>query len=221
MGLTARKPEGSDFELIPAETYQGICYLVVDLGTQHITYGDIETDKPRVIFGWEIPELRIEIERDGKKVDMPRVVSKEYTISLHKKSNLRPMLEKWRGKAFTPDEEKGFHLKNVLGANCMIQILHDTSKKTGEPYHYVADITKLYRDIKPKKAENEYVYFNFDEHDEIPDNVYEWLVKKIMNSYEYQELLNGKPEMPPEEDMPDVSTSGSSWMSELGDDIPF
>lgn len=212
MGLTARKPEGSDLELIPEETYQAICYAVVDLGTQHNEMYNV--DKPRVIIAWEIPSLRIEIEKDGKKLDLPRATSKEYTLSLHKKSNMRPMLESWRGKAFTSKEEEGFELKNLLGANCMLQILHDNSKRTGDPYAYVANVSKLYQGLEKKKPENKFQYFDFDQHTEIPDNVPEWMVKKIQDSYEYRVMVGDiEPELPP------VDTDID--MPESGDDIPF
>ena len=114
MGLLAKRPEGSDIELIPEDTYQAVCYAVVDFGTQHLTFGDVSVDKERILIGWEIPTLRIEIERDGKKLDLPRATSKQFTLSLHPKSLLRPLLEQWRGKAFTKNEEQGFHLSNLL-----------------------------------------------------------------------------------------------------------
>jgi len=193
MGLLAKKPEGKDLELIPEETYQAICYAVVDFGTQHIKEFDV--DKEQVLIGWEIPALRIEVERDGKKLDLPRAISKQYTLSLHKKSNLRPMLESWRGKSFTKDEEEGFHLKNLLGANCMLQVLHGVSKRTGDTYAYVANVSKLYVGLEKKQAENKYQYFNFDEHKEIPDNIPEWMVNRIKDSYEYHERFGQ--ELPP------------------------
>jgi hypothetical protein len=210
MGVTARVPEGRDIELIPQETYQGVCYAVVDFGTQHIK--EFNVDKERVLIGWEIPAVRIEIERDGKKLDLPRAISKEFTLSLHKKSNLRPLLESWRGKAFTKEEEAGFHLKNLLGANCMIQILHDTSKRTGEPYAYVANVSKLYAGLEKREPENKLQYFNFEEHNEIPDNIPEWMVNKIKDSYEYHEKF-GEPL--PSVDAPFLSEEDSE------EEIPF
>jgi hypothetical protein len=215
MGLTARKPEGSDLELIPEDTYQATCYAVVDLGTQNIAFAEYDAKElERVIIAWEIPAVRIEIEKDGKKLDLPRAISKEYTISLHKKSNLRPMLESWRGKAFTKEEEEGFHLKALLGVNCMLQILHGTSKRTGEPYHYVANVSKLYHGLTKNKPENKYQYFNFDEHTEIPGNIPEWMEKKIQDSYEYRVMVGDI-----EAELAPVDTNID--MPEPDDDIPF
>ena len=214
MGVTARVPEGQAIELIPQETYQGVCYAVVDFGTQHITFGDISTDKERVLLGWEIPAVRIEITKDGKVLDLPRAISKEFTLSLHKKSNLRPLLESWRGKAFTKEEEEGFHLKNVLGVNCMIQVLHGISKRSGDPYAYVANVSKLYAGLEKVEPENKLQYFNFEEHDEIPDNIPDWMVKKIKDSYEYHEKFG------------EVGTDSELYPSQIeppdhDEDIPF
>ena len=63
MPITATK-KGKEYPLIPEDTYHGVCYCVIDLGTQPNpvpTYDDMR----KVLIGWEIPSLRIEIEKDG------------------------------------------------------------------------------------------------------------------------------------------------------------
>jgi hypothetical protein len=64
-----------------------------------------------------------------------------YTASLHEKAKLRKDLESWRGRAFTPEELKGFDLEKLIGANCQIQVVH---AKVGEKvYANVAAIVPL------------------------------------------------------------------------------
>ena len=71
--------------------------------------------------------LNLQIEIEGK--DLPRAISREYTLSLHKKANLRADLESWRGKGFTDRELEGFDLENILGKNCMLNIIHKQTEK--------------------------------------------------------------------------------------------
>lgn len=55
------------------------------------------------------------------------MVVQRYTLSLHEKSKLRPMLEAWRGRKFTNEELEGFDLERLLGANCQVQVCHNIS----------------------------------------------------------------------------------------------
>src|SRR5262249_26776088 len=42
---------------------------------------------------------------------------------------LRPFLEQWRGRDFTPEELQGFNLAKLKGANCLLTVQHkDTDK---------------------------------------------------------------------------------------------
>lgn len=80
--------EGGSFELPPQETCLAVCTSVVDLGHQeNETFHNVSR---QVLITWELPEQLMQDER-------PFVVSKFYTVSLHEKSNMRQMLESWRG----------------------------------------------------------------------------------------------------------------------------
>ena len=57
--------------------------------------------------------------------DRPAAISKEFTLSLHERANLRRVLISWRGRQFTAEELGGFELANVLGANAMLNVVHN------------------------------------------------------------------------------------------------
>ena len=123
MSLIAKETgEKKHFDPVSAGVHLGVCSAVIDLGTHHNELFD--KDAHKVLITWEIPSERIEVEKDGKKLDLPRVISKTFTLSLHAKASLRQTLEAWRGRAFTKEELNGFDLKNVLGTSCQIQVLH-------------------------------------------------------------------------------------------------
>ena len=58
------------------------------------------------------------------------MVLRRYRLSLHEKSNLRPMLEAWRGRKFNEEELTGFDLEKLVGVNCQVQVIHGI-KSTG------------------------------------------------------------------------------------------
>lgn len=180
MGLVAKATGGSDYEPIPAGQYQAACLWVVDLGTHYNVAYDKRARK--VLIGWEIPEVRIEIEKDGEKKNLPRMLSKTYTLSLHEKSTLRKELEMWRGKTFTEQELEGFDLSKLIGVNCMLQIIH---KQVGEKtYANIVSITPLYKGLTKIGLEGAGITYSMDDDPEIPAGLPGWVVKKIEESEE-------------------------------------
>jgi len=130
MALTAKDPGGAGYTPPEEGVFQAVCYGLFDLGLQYSEKWDKTAH--RVLLSWELPEQRMEIERDGKTLNLPRAISREYTLSLHKKAQLRKDLEAWRGRIFTAEELAGFDLQKILGSNCMIQVLH--TKKDDKTY---------------------------------------------------------------------------------------
>lgn len=207
MGLTATDKGGVDFDPIPQGTHHAICYSIFDLGTQFNDYYGKRQHK--VLFCWELPEQRIQIEKDGEEKNLPRATSKQYTLSLGEKANLRKDLETWRGRAFTPEELKGFDLRKVLGANCFLQIIHkDKGDKT---YANVTGLMELMPGREKRTPENPLRFFSLEDNDPIPEGTPEWIVKIIGSSEEF--VATNSPEQPdnipewatediPEDDMP-------------------
>lgn len=206
MALVAKKPEGADIEPIEAGPHQAICIRYYDLGTQYMEMFDKSARKVMVM--WEIPDSRIEIE--GK--DLPRAISREYTLSLHKKAALRADLESWRGKTFSEPELEGFNLDKLLGTNCMLNIIHKTNDKG--TFANVAGVMPLMKDMKKRKPENPLVSFSFDDAEiEIPKGTPQWIEDKIKASNEWDALMKGdSPKQEPDFDEPPIQKE---------DTIPF
>jgi len=213
MGLLAKEPEtgGSDFEIIPADTYHAICYAVWDLGTHYSEYYGKSSHK--VLINWELPDLRIDIEKNGETLNLPRAMSKRYTLSLHKNAALRKDLESWRGKKFTSDELQGFDLRNLLGVNCLLQVIHN--KVEDKTYANVNSVSKLLSSIKSKTPENPTGFFSFADGFEIPDNCPKWVCDIIQQSNEWDAEFNPKGKG----DNPDEPIIDTPYPTD--DDIPF
>lgn len=122
MGLTLSDSGGGDFHVVPEGTHIARCVRVIDLGMQP---GSQQYPEPRqkVLLAWEIPDEPVKI--DG--VEQPAIIQARFTASLHKKSQLRSLLESWRGRAFTEDELKGWSLKSILDVPCMLTVVHSTN----------------------------------------------------------------------------------------------
>ena len=179
---------GQDFDPIAAGNHHAICYGLWDLGHQYAEKWDKWTHK--IIIGWEIPGERIELEKDGEMKNLPRVISNSYTLSLHEKAWLRIHLRAWRGREFTLQELDGFQLKNILGVNCLINIIHEPSKDGKKTYANVGSISPLMQGMDKKTPENPIQYFSMEEHgtDAVPEETYPWIKKLIEESREWKEI---------------------------------
>lgn len=209
MAITATNT-GTKRELIPADTYVARCYSMVHIGTNdEVILGETKRMN-KVRLTWELPnELR---EFDG--VEKPLVISKEYTLSMHEKSNLRKDLENWRGKGFTEEEAKAFDITKLLGIPCMLSVVHSVSK-SGDKYNKIGSISKLMKGMECPEQFNPSFEFNFTDKfkDEIVEGFPDFIKDKIKSSEEYRELKAGITDNDTDESQPDNEPES--------DDLPF
>lgn len=157
MGLTASN-SGGNFEMAPQGVHVARCFKMIDLGTQETEFQGQKKSQHKVMLGWELlGEDRME---DGK----PFSVAKRYTVSLHEKAQLRKDLEAWRCKQFTPEEEALFDLTKVIGAYCMLNIVHETGKN-GNEFANIASIMPLPKGMPKPDGINQIVVFDLDSPD--------------------------------------------------------
>jgi hypothetical protein len=134
--------DGQSFQPAPAGVHQAVCVDVVDLGILDVTWQGVTKKQHKVNVAWQINEDR----DDGK----PYLVFKRYTLSLHEKAGLRKDLESWRGKKFTRDEEMGFDVERLIGANCLLNITHN--QVADRTYANVVSIMPLAKGMPPIQA---------------------------------------------------------------------
>lgn len=124
--MTIVKETGSgNYQSVPAGTYQAVCSGVYDIGKQKNEYkGEIKYIH-QIIVRFELNKTIANGEYSGKRY----TINKFYTASLHEKAALRKDLESWRGRPFTAEELKGFDVDNVIGANCLLGVVHTEKGK--------------------------------------------------------------------------------------------
>ena len=205
MALYAKDEGGKDFDPVSAGIHVAICTAVYDLGTQFNERFNKSARK--ALIQWELPDHRITIQdKDGGgDLDLPRAISKIYTLSLYEKANLRKELEGWRGKSFTDEELSGFDLLKLLGVCCQIQIIHKkTEKKT---YANITSVFPLPKD-QWREPENPLRSFSFDDGGELPEGIPDWIKNIICGSDEWElKKYNsydpaGRDDPPPNDDIP-------------------
>jgi len=204
MAFMVSEQGGSKFPPIEQGTHQAVCFGLVDVGT-HFNQMFGKSSHEAVIL-WELPEERITI----KDQDLPRTVSKSYTLSLGEKANLYKDLVSWRGKTFSSQELEGFDLKNILGVNSMLQIIHKT--KGDRTYANISAILPLYKGMTPKVAETPILYFSFADTPSIPDVMPGWIKERIMSSDEWKAM---------EEQSSPAARTNVPVQVDYEDDVPF
>jgi hypothetical protein len=200
-------PTESNFAPVPAGTHLGICYRVIDLGTQSTNFNGETKLAHKVLVSWEIPDEKMD---DGR----PFTISQSYTWSMHEKATLRKSLEAGRGMAFTERDfgPSGFDIKNVLGKACTLSIVH--TAKNGTTYANVASIGKVMKGVTIPPLTNPQVYLWL--------NSARWdaaafaglsanLQGKIMSSPEYLEMMKTT----------DDGNGNHHHSDDMSEDIPF
>jgi hypothetical protein len=181
--------ESTQRELIPAGTYVARCYSVVHLGHVVQKYMGEEKVVDLVRFTWELPtELKCFNQDKGMQ---PCAISREMTFSLNEKSNLRAMLNAWRGKALTDEEAKAFDLAKLIGAPCMINLIHQPSKANPEKvYERIAAVLPMMKGMVCPPQHNPSMEFSVLEFDRTKfETLPAFLQEMITGSKEYQAMM--------------------------------
>lgn len=199
MGTVATASNNKDFELPAAGAVVGRCYQVIDLGTQDTTFKGTPKKAHKILISWELAESM----EDGR----PFSISSRYTLSLFDQAILRQHLESWRGRSFTDEELAGFDVKNVLGAYCLLSIVHN--KDGDKTYANVKGVMPVPKGMQKAPPVNKDLYFDIDSGD--INALPEWLQNVVKKSDEWKSNTSGA--------APAARPAGK--FDDMEDDIPF
>lgn len=202
--------KGVQRELIPAGNYIARCYQMLQIGTvEEIVMGAVKTLN-KVRIGWELPtETKV---FNPEKGEQPFTISKEFTLSMHEKSNLRKVLASWRGKDFTEEEAKSFDITKLIGVPCMLNVIHKPSKTDpSKIYEEIGSVSPMPKGVPCPAQVNdtmllEFENFNYDLYNSLPD----FIKQKIQSSAEFKEMQ-----------LPQDRHFSANDISEPIDDLPF
>jgi len=197
MAIIAKsKGEGKDFPILEAGSYAARCYSMIFIGTVTEEFQGKPKEMEKVNISFEFPtELHA---FNDEKVEQPYVLSKEFTLSLAEKANMRKFLEGWRGRNFTKEELEGFDIEKLLGAVCLASVKHKEPNKDNKIYAEISSVSLLPKgmacppQITPTRL---LTYENWNE--ELFESLPEFIRKKMESTPEYKELRSGKPKTTP------------------------
>lgn len=201
--MKAKQTSDSNFKPIPVGMHTAVCVALIDLGLQAGTGNFAPAYKIALTF--RTPD---QLTDKGE----PMSITQTLTSSMHKKANLRKLVENWFGKSFTDEENaKNFDLKVLLGRAALINIKHDS--KNDKTYANIAAVNPLPAQIaKPVVKAEDLLYYDDDlplaEKQAAFLRIAEWLQEKITKQLQPQAATPAIGEQPERE--PGVD-----------DDIPF
>ncbi len=155
---------------------------------------------------WELPNEK-EVFKPGDD-PKPFVVNKKMTLSMFKKSTLRPFVEGIIGTTLHDDEADNFDIDEILGKPCLLAIAHETGKD-GSKYVAIQSASPLVRGMSCPEAFNTPKVLSFEKWDQqLFDSMPEFIRERIMASKEYREMKGMAPINKPSEEV-------------NADDVPF
>lgn len=183
----AKSGGGKKFDPIPQGVHQGVCISIIDVGTQ-VPADPKHKAARKVWITWELPHETLVIDGNTKC----RQISEKYTLSMHEKGRLRPMLASWRGTAFTADEVKAFDMSKLIGRNCQLNVVHNASKKDAtKVFANISAVIPLPKGMPPVAPTGDTLVYDIPEAGPItiPASVPEWMAEQVKQSVEYKERM--------------------------------
>lgn len=195
--------KGGNFEVVAAGNHLARCYSMVQIGTIHDETFD--TKRHLVRITWELPlKKKVFKPENGER---PFSISKEYTLSMNEKANLRQDLESWRGKGFTENEAKAFDITKLLGKACMLNVIHKQNRK-GNTYAVISSITPIPEGMTcPAQINPTFELSYSDWSDSKFNSLPDFIKERMQQTPEFQSMLSGGGEVladrtEPEDDLP-------------------
>jgi len=182
MAIVAKNKGGSNIKPIEPGMHVARCVAMYHVGTVEEEYqGDIKHQN-KVLLTWELPNNKHVF--DEAKGEEPRVISKEFTLSMNPKANLRKTLESWRGQPFTEAEAKELDITVLIGIPCMLNISNKESKK-GNTYADIMSVNPMVQGTTAPDQIIESLEFNYDNISETWEKVPKFVREKIKRSEEF------------------------------------
>jgi hypothetical protein len=182
MALTA--PKGKSFDPVPAGSHIARLYQIIHIGTIATEWQGkkSQTDKVRLTFEL-CNERKAFKEGDEPK---PYSISREFSFYMSRKANLRQFVEGMIGTALDEEEAGIFNFEDLLGTECLLNVIHTESKTNGNTYADIKSASPLPKGMKAPEIFNEPKLIDVNEatSEEI-DALPEFIKDKMKSSEEY------------------------------------
>lgn len=158
---------------------------IIYLGTIKGSFGD--AFKVRISF--ELPN-ETHVFKEGEKA-LPFMVSKETTLSMGKKSNLRPLVEGVIGTSLDDEEAYAFDIDQLLNMTCQLHIVHEESENG--KYVQIKSASPLLKGVTCPPPVNSLQILSYEKWDQAYfDALPQYLREKMEKTPEYNDMKYGK-----------------------------
>lgn len=178
-------PESNNgsFEAAKSGTCLGLCYQIIDIGTQKSEYNGEVKYQRKVLIYWELPSQKTS---EGKA----KMIRKKYTLSSHEKASLVEDIKTWTGQKIGA----GFQLDDLLGKPAWLSIVEEQGHD-GNTYVTVKAVSAVPTElgISIPELENPILLLSLEDGEFIQgvfDELSESIKNNISASPEFQELVN-------------------------------
>lgn len=113
--VTAKKKE---YETIKPGLINAICVGVWNVGIQKSEYNEEVKFNEKIVIGFEVEQ------RDSVN-NLQLLHLESFTMSLHPKSKLGPMIESWFSKKLTDKERYNYDLTQIVGKRCTLNLIEN------------------------------------------------------------------------------------------------
>ena len=158
-------------------TTQGVLIGMYDVGTQQ-PYDASFKPRREIILTWALPK-QVHVFDEEKGPEM-MYISRTFSLSLHKKSALRPIVEAITGKS----PEGDYNVFELLGTNCLLN-LKEVKKENGDVFVNVATVTPLMEENTPIEGMDGVAFSVSDYTAEDVANLPEWIATKAKKAPEF------------------------------------
>ena len=209
MAIIASNNGGGNYTPVEAGNHPARCVQMIHIGTVEENIQGSVKRLNKVRLTWELPtEMKEWKEGEGER---PAVIHKEFTLSLNEKATLRKYLASWRGKDFTEEQAKAFDLTNLMGAPCLLNVIHKQSKEGNKTYAEIGSVSPLPKGMTCPDQISASKILSYDEFDyTLLESLPDFVKDKVKSSDEYKAMTN-----PGSTETPSVHTTGDD------DDLPF
>lgn len=189
MPIIATKSESKNYKPLEEGAYPARIYQIIDIGTVQGYQGALQH---KVRITWEFPtETKVFKEENGEQ---PYVLSSDYTLSFHEKSQLRKVIDACDPRALTLVGEDGlveqYDIEKLLGKACLVTVVHKQSKTTDSVYANIGNCTVMPKGMVCPPQINESKSLSFDSFDQNYFNTLpKFIQDMIMSSLEYQKMM--------------------------------
>ena len=192
--MKAPKTDTTPRELVPEGNHVATLYSIIYIGTVETPFrnedGSVK-EQYKVRLSFELPNELREFERDGEKVELPMVISKECTFSMYKGSHtaqLRTIAHALIGTALKDEEAESFDIDDLLGKSCMVEVSHEEYE--GKKYGKAVGFGSIPKGLEVPEQVNKTHIVNVEETpieeiDALPD----FIKSKIKSSKEYRKRV--------------------------------